>query len=213
MNDDGSMARVPDLEEFCRKHRVKMVSVAELIRYRLAHERIVERVASGTIQTAFGEFQTVAYSSHIDSELHLALYQGDLTEDTETLVRMHARCLFGDVFHSTECECRVLVERSLRRVAEAGRGVIVYLHETGPGVQIESERRGEDRLVTHGRAFMHYKTPDGQRQLQFESGIGAQILSDLGLRRIRLLTNHPRKIVGLAAFGIEVVEQVPLRGE
>jgi 3,4-dihydroxy 2-butanone 4-phosphate synthase/GTP cyclohydrolase II len=141
--------------------------------------------------------------------MHLALVLGEVRGQEDVLVRMHARCAYGDVFGSTQCECRKLVERSLQRIAEAGRGVLVYLHHTGPGFRTVKDDGGE-RLVSHGREFMHYSTADGQRLLQHESGIGAQILSDLGLHTIRLLTNHPRKIVGLDGFGISVVEQTPI---
>ena len=126
------------------------------------------------------------------------------------LVRMHSRCVFGDVFGSSDCDCSRLVRNSLRAIAEAGQGVLVYLHETGPGFRIDREGAGAPRMLGHGRDFMHYKGEAGQRQLQHEHGIGAQILSDLGLHTIRLLTNHPRKIVALEGFGIEVVDQIPV---
>jgi 3,4-dihydroxy 2-butanone 4-phosphate synthase/GTP cyclohydrolase II len=210
MNEDGTMARVPQLEEFCARHGLKMLSVAELIRYRLRHERFVRRTAEGCLDTAFGRFQTIAYSSSIDPEMHLALMLGDVAGQESVLVRMHARCAYGDVFGSTQCECKKLVERSLQRIAEERRGVLVYLHHTGPGIRTVKDDSGTARLVSHGREFMHYATADGQKLFQHESGLGAQILSDLGLHTIRLLTNHPRKIVGLEGFGIRVVEQVPI---
>jgi 3,4-dihydroxy 2-butanone 4-phosphate synthase/GTP cyclohydrolase II len=209
MNDDGTMARVPQLREFCIRHGLKMISVAELIRYRMKHERFVRREAEGCIQTGFGDFRSIAYASDLNPEYHLALVRGDVAGQEGVLVRMHSRCLFGDVFGSTGCDCGRLVHSSLRRIAEEGLGVLVYLHETGPGFRIEREA-GERRMVSHGRDFMHYKEEAGQRQLQHEHGIGAQILSDLGLHTIRLLTNHPRKIVALEGFGIEIVDQIPL---
>jgi 3,4-dihydroxy 2-butanone 4-phosphate synthase/GTP cyclohydrolase II len=209
MNDDGTMARVPQLREFCIRHGLKMISVAELIRYRMKHERFVRREAEGCIQTDFGDFRSIAYASDINPEYHLALVRGDVAGQEAVLVRMHSRCLFGDVFGSTGCDCGRLVQSSLRSIAEEGLGVLVYLHETGPGFRIEREA-GERRMVSHGRDFMHYKEEAGQRQLQHEHGIGAQILSDLGLHTIRLLTNHPRKIVALEGFGIEIVDQIPL---
>jgi 3,4-dihydroxy 2-butanone 4-phosphate synthase/GTP cyclohydrolase II len=210
MNDDGTMARVPQLEEFCARHGLKMLSVAELIRYRMKHEKFVRRAAEGCIQTGFGEFRTIAYSTDLNPEYHLALVCGDVAGKEGVLVRMHSRCMYGDVFGSTACECGTLVRESLRAIAEEGAGVFVYLHETGPGFRIERDDRGEPRMVSHGRDFMHYKGEAGQRQLQHEHGIGAQILSDLGLHTIRLLTNHPRKIVALEGFGIEIVEQIPV---
>jgi 3,4-dihydroxy 2-butanone 4-phosphate synthase/GTP cyclohydrolase II len=210
MNDDGTMARVPQLVEFCKRHNLKMLSVADLIRHRMKHEKFVRRVAEGSIPTAFGDFRTIAYGSDLNPEYHLALVRGEVSGKENVLVRMHSRCVFGDVFGSSECECARLVENSLRAIAEAGQGVLVYLHETGPGFRIERDAAGASRMLGHGRDFMHYKGEDGQRQLQHEHGIGAQILSDLGLHTIRLLTNHPRKIVALEGFGIEVVDQMPV---
>jgi 3,4-dihydroxy 2-butanone 4-phosphate synthase/GTP cyclohydrolase II len=205
MNDDGTMARVPQLEEFCGRHGLKMISVAALIRYRMETERIVHRAGEGTLATAHGEFRTIAYGSSVDPERHLALVYGDLAGHEEVLVRMHSRCAYGDVFTTSSCECGRLVQRSLERIAQEGRGALVYLHHTGLGLGLV-----DGKLVPHGREFMHYTTSEGKRQLQHEVGIGAQILADLGLHRIRLLTNHPRKIVALEGFGIEIVDQVPV---
>jgi 3,4-dihydroxy 2-butanone 4-phosphate synthase/GTP cyclohydrolase II len=210
MNDDGTMARVPQLVEFCKRHDMKLLSVAELIRHRLKHERFVRRVAEGVVPTEFGEFRTVAYSSDLNPEFHLALVRGDVAGKEDVLVRMHARCVFGDVFGSSQCECSRLVRNSLAAINEAGSGVLVYLHETGPGFQINPNGTATPGIFGHRRDFLHAKDPGGQRQLQHEHGIGAQILSDLGLHKIRLLTNHPRKIVALEGFGIEVVEQIPV---
>jgi 3,4-dihydroxy 2-butanone 4-phosphate synthase/GTP cyclohydrolase II len=212
MNEDGTMARVPQLDEFCAVHGLKMISVAELIRYRLRHERIVRRQAEGCLQNEFGRFLTIAYATSIDPETHLALVMGEVAGRENVLVRMHSHCVYGDVFHSQECDCSRLVRASLERIAREGQGVLVYLHQTGPGLRI-ADGEGGKRLVSHGRDFMHYATPDGQRQLQRVSGIGAQILADLGLHQIRLLTNHPRKVVGLEGYGIEVVEQVPVTAD
>ena len=212
MNDDGTMARVPQLVEFCTRHGLKMISVADLIRHRLKHEKFVRRVATGAIQTEFGEFRTVAYTSDLNPEVHLALVRGEVAGRERVLVRMHSRCLFGDVFGSTTCDCARLVQQSLRAIAEEGLGVLVYLHETGPGFRIEPKGGEGPQMISHDRDFMHYKGEAGQRQLQHEHGIGAQILSDLGLHTIRLLTNHPRKIVALEGFGIEIVEQIPIAG-
>jgi 3,4-dihydroxy 2-butanone 4-phosphate synthase/GTP cyclohydrolase II len=210
MNDDGTMARVPQLEEFCRRHALKMISVADLIRHRLRHERYVRPVVEGCIETEFGDFRTVAYRSDLSPEMHMALIRGDVNGKEGVLVRMHSRCIHGDVFGSTRCDCQKLIRGSLRRIAEVEEGVLVYLHETGPGFRVQKDPAGVERMVSHGREFMHYTGAAGQLQLQHESGIGAQILSDLGLHTIRLLTNHPRKIVALEGFGIEIVEQVPV---
>jgi 3,4-dihydroxy 2-butanone 4-phosphate synthase / GTP cyclohydrolase II len=185
-----------------------MISVAELIRYRLQHERFVRRLAEGCLQTAFGEFRTIAYATSTDPETHLALVRGDLAGRESVLVRMHARCAYGDTFGASTCDCQRIIRSSLERIAAEGAGVLVYLHHTGPGVRIVEGDGGIGQIVTHPRDFMNYATADGQRLLQYETGIGAQILSDLGLRTIRLLTNHPRKVVGLEAFGIRIVERV-----
>ena len=210
MNDDGTMARVPQLREFCARHGLKMISVADLIRHRMKTERFVRRLAEGSIETEFGEFRTVAYGSDLNPECHLALVRGEVAGQERVLVRMHSRCLYGDVFGSTTCDCGRLVRNSLRAIATEGRGVLVYLHESGPGFRTERDAYGRQRMVSHSRDFMHYKEKAGQRQLQHEHGIGAQILSDLGLHTIRLLTNHPRKIVALEGFGIEILDQVPV---
>ena len=188
MNEDGSMARVPHLAEFCRRHNLKMISVAELIRYRLETEHFVERRSEGCLETSAGAFKTVQYVSTFDNQGHIALIHGDVSGKKNVLVRMHSRCLEGDVFGSTRCNCREVVQASLEQIAEECVGVFVYLHQTGLGNR-------------------HHQQPMG---LQHESGIGAQILADLGLSTIRLLTNHPRKILGLDAFGIEIVEQIPI---
>jgi 3,4-dihydroxy 2-butanone 4-phosphate synthase/GTP cyclohydrolase II len=211
MSEDGTMARVPELEEFCARHDLKMISVADVIRHRLRHERFIRRQAEGCLHTAFGEFKTIAYASTIDSELHLAVVRGEPGPEDRVLVRMHSHCAYGDVFGSTECDCGALIRACLARISEEGAGVLVYLHQTGPGLRYQKQPGGTDRLVSHGRDFMHYATPQGRQLLQHESGVGAQILSDLGLRKIRLLTNHPRKIVGLEGFGIEIVEQLPIK--
>jgi 3,4-dihydroxy 2-butanone 4-phosphate synthase / GTP cyclohydrolase II len=210
MNEDGTMARVPQLQEFCARHRLKMISVADLIRYRMKHERFIRRVGEGCMETEAGEFRTVAYASDLNPEYHLALVLGEVAGREDVLVRMHSRCIYGDVFGSSACSCGLLVRESLRMIAQAGHGVLVYLHESGPGFRVERDAAGHQRLASHGREFLHYAGAAGQRQLQHEHGIGAQILSDLGLHTIRLLTNHPRKIVALEGFGIEIVDQIPI---
>ncbi len=194
MNDDGTMARAPQLDEFCARHDVKMISVADLIRYRLHHERFIHRQSEGCLRTQFGDFKTIVYASTILPEMHLALVHGEIGGRSNVVVRMHSHCVYGDVFGSSECDCRQLVERSLERIAQEGAGVLVYLHQTGPGF----------------RHHEHGSTPAGQQRLLHENGIGAQILSDLGLHTIRLLTNHPRKIVGLDAYGIQITDQIPI---
>ncbi|MBI3684135.1 MAG: 3,4-dihydroxy-2-butanone-4-phosphate synthase [Acidobacteria bacterium] len=209
MNDDGTMSRVPQLIEFCRRHGLKMISVAELIRYRLQTEHIVRRHAEGCVYTEFGEFRTMAYTSSVDAETHLALVRGDVAGRARVLVRMHSRCVYGDVFGSTDCQCQHLVRGSLRMISQEGIGVLVYLHHTGPGLHTQKEN-DRMRLLTHGRDLFLTTQVQGQRMLQHDTGIGAQILADLGLSTIRLLTNHPRKVVGIEGFGIEIVDTVPV---
>jgi len=211
MKDDGSMARVPDLIEFCREHNMKMLTVAELIRYRMAHERYVNRVGEALIDTRFGEFRLIAYSSEVDGgESHVALVRGDIEHsDQPVLVRMHAHCLMGDVFGATGCECHATLEASLRRISAEGLGALIYLHQTSQGFSVE--KIGERAALSFhgGRALTSLY--DNSKHIQREIGIGAQILSDLNLRRIRLLTNRPKRVAALEGFGIEIVEQVPVQ--
>src|SRR6202165_5243582 len=214
MKDDGTMARVPDLIEFCKQHDMKMLTVAELIRYRMAHERYVHRVGEALVDTRFGEFRLIAYESEIDGgESHVALIRGDVeNKDGKSaepvLVRMHAHCLMGDVFGATGCECHATLEGSLRRIAEEGRGALIYLHQTSKGFSVE--RAGDRTALSFHRGQKLPALLDNVRQTQREIGIGAQILSDLNLRRIRLLTNRPKRAAALEGFGIEIVEQVPV---
>jgi 3,4-dihydroxy 2-butanone 4-phosphate synthase/GTP cyclohydrolase II len=210
MNDDGTMARVPDLLGFCERHGLKMVTVASLIRYRMQHERYVRRVAEAMLPTRAGEFRMIAYESEIDGESHVALVKGDLEAkgDRPPLVRVHAHCLVGDVFGATWCDCRQVVERSLQMIAEEGRGALVYLHQTGKGFSVE--KLEEKSVLSFHRDVREPAHPEHQRKTQREVGIGAQILQDLKLHAIRLLTNHPRKVAALEGFDIEIVEQVPI---
>jgi len=212
MNDDGTMSRVPQLIEFCRKHGLRMISVADLIRYRLQHERIIQRTAEGCIHTAHGEFKTIVYSSSVDSEQHVALVRGDVASTKRVLVRMHSHCMYGDVFGSVDCNCGHMIRGSLRKIDEEGVGVLVYLHQTGPGLRTHKENGG-NRILIHGRDPFLTTRAQGARMMQHDTGIGAQILADLGLSTIRLMTNHPRKIVGLDGFGIEIVDTVRIPEE
>ncbi len=209
MRDDGTMARVPDLIEFCREHNMKMLTVAELIRYRMQHERYVHRVGEALVGTPHGEFRLIAYESEVyGGESHVALVRGDLGGDAPVLVRMHSHCLMGDVFGSTACDCHATIEGSLEAIAREGRGALIYLHQTSKG--FSAERLGDRTLLTFHRDKALPSLPESERKTQREIGIGAQILSDLNLKRIRLLTNHPRKIAALEGFEIEIVEQVPI---
>jgi 3,4-dihydroxy 2-butanone 4-phosphate synthase/GTP cyclohydrolase II len=209
MNPDGTMARMPELDEFCRVHDLRIVSVSDLIRYRLQTERVIHRHAQGVLTNRFGQFRTIAYTSSVDPETHLAVVHGDITSGDPVLVRVHAQCTYGDIFSSSECDCHETIHGSLEAITREGRGVLVYLHQSGPSLRYR--RDGEViGLAPHVRDAVYPSGPDGQRRLQHEAGMGAQILADLGLRKVRLLTNHPRKIVGLEAYGIEVVSQEPV---
>jgi 3,4-dihydroxy 2-butanone 4-phosphate synthase/GTP cyclohydrolase II len=198
MNEDGTMARVPELREFCAHHKLKMISVADLIRFRLKNEHCVHRRAEGIVRTDFGDFRSILYTSDLSPDSHLVLVRGDISGKHNVLVRMHSHCAYGNLFGSTRCDCQALVHGSLKRIAEEGEGALVYLHLSAPGFRTE-----DGKMIGHDR---HVSQPP----LQHEVGIGAQILSDLGLHTIRLLTNHPRRIVALEGFGIEIVDQVPV---
>ena len=208
MNEDGTMSRVPQLVEFCQRYGLKMISVADLIRYRLQTEKFIQREAEGVLKTPQGEFRTIRYVSKLDKEAHLVLVHGNISSGSNVLVRVHSHCVYGDVFASTECDCHELIPAALEAIAEAKSGVFIYLHQTGAGLPA-AWRDGKHELIGHGRTQSNFIPSDGHQPLQHESGVGAQILSDLGLRSIRLLTNHPRKVVGLEGFGIQITDQVP----
>jgi 3,4-dihydroxy 2-butanone 4-phosphate synthase/GTP cyclohydrolase II len=214
MNDDGTMARVPQLVEFCRTHGLKLLTVAELIRYRMRNERYVRRVAEAALPTRYGDFRMIVYTSDVDREQHIALVRGDLAGGPP-LVRVHSHCLTGDVLASTECDCHEMIEHSLEAIAAADRGVFVYLHHTGRGFGIDTSTPALGASGALPHILYHSRNQPGQdvareRQLQHESGIGAQILIDLGLKNLRVLTNHPRKVVALEGYGLNITEQVPV---
>jgi 3,4-dihydroxy 2-butanone 4-phosphate synthase/GTP cyclohydrolase II len=212
MNDDGTMARLPQLAEFCREHGLKLLTVAELIRYRMRNERYVRRVAEASLPTRYGDFRMIVYASDVDREQHIALVRGDLGGGPP-LVRVHSHCLTGDVFASTECDCHDLIEHSLEAIVEENRGVFVYLHHTGRGFGIDAAAPAPGalpRVKYHSRGQLDMDLAR-QRMLQHESGIGAQILIDLGLKSLRVLTNHPKKVVALEGYGLTITDQVPLR--
>jgi 3,4-dihydroxy 2-butanone 4-phosphate synthase/GTP cyclohydrolase II len=210
MREDGTMARVPDLIEFCQTHQLKMLTVAELIRYRMQHERYVHRVGEALVDTRYGEFRVIAYESEVDGgDSHLALVKGEIESgDEAVLVRMHSHCLIGDVFGSAGCDCGETIEGSLEAIAREGRGALIYLHQSSKG--FSAEKVGDKTAISFHRERTSPTLPESQRKTQREIGLGAQILSDLNLRRIRLLTNHPRRVVALEGFEIEIVEQVPV---
>ena len=212
MSDDGTMARLPELAEFCAEHGLKLLTVAELVRYRMRHERYVRRVAEAVLPTRFGDFRMIVYSSDVDREQHIALIRGDLAGGPPPLVRVHSHCLTGDVFASNACDCHEIVARSLEAIAGEDRGVFVYLHQSGRGFTIEPAAAGSNDLAHvryHARGQLD-RDIARQRLLQHESGIGAQILIDLGLTNLRVLTNHPRKVVALEGYGLTIADQVPI---
>lgn len=208
MNDDGSMARVPDLVEYCTEHGLKMLTVAELIRYCMAHERFIHRKGTTTLQTKFGEFSMIAYSSDLNGESHVALVHGNVgSSEIPVLVRMQTRCLAGDVFHASSCDCASNIQYSLRRIIEEGAGAVIYLRQNSLGFALDENSSGTLKFHNEdsGLHSLEYK-----RTFQREVGSGAQILRDLNLRRIRLMTNHPRRIPALEGYGIEIVEHCPI---
>ena len=210
MKDDGTMARVPDLIEFCTVHNMMMLTVAELIRYRMQHERYVHRVGEAMVETKHGEFRLIAYESEVDGgDSHIALIRGDIDTDAPVLVRMHSHCWLGDVFGATGCECNKTLQASLETIAAEDRGALIYLHQASRG--FSAEKIGDESFLTFHRERRQPTLPDSERKTQREIGLGAQILSDLNLKRIRLLTNHPRRVAALEGFDIEIVEQIPVR--
>jgi 3,4-dihydroxy 2-butanone 4-phosphate synthase / GTP cyclohydrolase II len=209
MKDDGAMARVPDLIEFCNEHGWKLITVAELIRYRMAHERYIHRKGAAVLPTSLGEFSMIAYGSDLDGESHVALVHGDVAcSDKPVLVRMHTHCFAGDVFHASSCECASNIRSSLQRIASEGIGAVIYLHQNSLGFSLANVD-GRDTLEFHDEE-REPGTLERQRTTQREIGIGAQILLDLNLRRIRLMTNHPRRVAALEGYGIEIVEHIPI---
>ncbi len=209
MNEDGTMARVPDLIPFCKQHNLKMLTVAELIRYRMQHERYVSRVGEAVLPTRHGEFRMVAYRSDVDGQSHVAMVKGDIdNSERPVLVRMHSHCLVGDIFGVTWCECGTNIRQSLRLISEEGCGALIYLHQSTPGFAVE--KIADKNTLTFHRELKEPSKIEYQRKTQRDVGIGAQILLDLNLRRIRLLTNHPRKVAALEGYGLEIVEQIPI---
>ncbi len=212
MNDDGTMARVPDLVAYCERHDLKMVTVADLIEYRRRAEKLVERVVSVRLPTEYGEFHAVAYREVLTNKQHLALVKGEIDGVEDVLVRVHSECLTGDVFHSLLCDCGDQLEQALARVEAEGRGVVLYMGQEGRGIGLLNKLRAYE-LQANGLDTVEANLALGFPPDAREWGIGNQILADLGLTTIRILTNNPRKLTGLDGFGLTVVEQVPLEVE
>jgi len=209
MKDDGTMARMPDLEKFAEAHHIKIGTIADLVEYRLRHESFVHRRAATMLPTYFGEFTALAYDNDIDENQHVALVKGEIHPDEPVLVRVHSECVTGDVFHSLRCDCGDQLEAAMEKVQEEGKGVILYMHQEGRGIGLVNKLRAYE-LQDQGADTVEANEALGFKADLRDYGIGAQILRDLGVRKMRLMTNNPKKIIGLEGYGLHVVERVSL---
>ena len=210
MNDDGTMARVPDLIEYCKKHNLKMVTVADLIEYRRRNDKLVERVVETALPTDYGDFNVVGFRSLVDDKHHIAMVKGVVDGTEDVMVRVHSECLTGDVFHSQRCDCGQQLEDALMRIEQEGRGVLLYLAQEGRGIGLLNKLKAY-KLQEQGLDTVDANLELGLPADLRDYGIGAQILVDLGLTSIRLLTNNPKKIVGLEGYGLRVTDQLPIQ--
>jgi 3,4-dihydroxy 2-butanone 4-phosphate synthase / GTP cyclohydrolase II len=209
MNKDGSMARVPELTRFARRHKLLMITIADLIQYRMRTEALVKRAAAAALPTEFGEFRVIAYESLIDRETHVALVKGDIGDGRDVMVRVHSKCLTGDVFHSARCDCGPQLDAAMQRIADEGRGVLLYLNQEGRGIGLTNKIRAYE-LQDQGLDTVEANERLGFKADQRDYGIGVQILKDLGVRSMRLLSNNPRKLVGIEGYQLSVAEWLPL---
>jgi 3,4-dihydroxy 2-butanone 4-phosphate synthase / GTP cyclohydrolase II len=209
MNDDGTMARVPELAKFARKHKLLMITIADLIKYRMRTEALVHRVAAADLPTDYGDFRVIAFESGLDKETHVALVKGEIGDGKDVMVRVHSRCRTGDVFHSLRCDCGPQRDAAMARIEHEGRGVFLYLNQEGRGIGLANKIRAYE-LQEQGLDTVEANERLGFKPDQRDYGIGVQILKDLGVKTMRLLSNNPRKLVGLEGYGLSVAEWIPL---